>query len=211
MSAAINFFGGISSINNLAGSGLAFFGVGGFGAAIPVGSWQGRTFISDGNGVSQGPEVWNTQFLNAASGILGQVGTGIALTAFPNSQATLNVRFTYDVPVKTQNASIRIYDRTTITNPASGITTKMAQLIHPDPSQSNNGSGDASWTTDSTSGVVNLLNLCPCPGVSGLFAGNGANSTHTDTQHDYYVVLSCSPNTIGSKNLYGLYTYVEYL
>jgi hypothetical protein len=56
--ASFNFFGlgGASlSINNLNNSGLGFFGAGGFGNSVNVGSYQGTTFITDGNGINQGP------------------------------------------------------------------------------------------------------------------------------------------------------------
>ncbi len=98
MAPAINFSAGLISIENLAGSGLGFYGAGGFGGSVQVGFWQGRTFITDGNGVTQGPEAPNVQYLNAASGILGQVGTGIALTCIPNYQSTLQIDFTNDTP-----------------------------------------------------------------------------------------------------------------
>src|SRR5580692_3786680 len=96
MSANITFWAGSNQIQNLQGSGLGFYGAGGFGASVAVGAWNGRTFITDGLGLNQGPEANNVQFLNSASGILGQTGSGLALTAIPNAQATLEIRFTND-------------------------------------------------------------------------------------------------------------------
>lgn len=210
MAATIAFLAGQNFvIQDLAGSGLGFYGDAGFGASVKVGAWQGHSFITNGAGTTQGPEVANVKYLNLGSGILGQAGSGVALTAVPNYQATLNVRFTFDTPVKTQNAKVQIYDRTDPNKAASGVTTQAAQVIHPGTTQSNTGSGDTVWTAPAGSGVV--LNLCPSPGVSGLFAGNGANGAWSDTQHDWYVALSASPNSIGSKTLYGLWVYLEYL
>jgi hypothetical protein len=209
MTANLAFLGGLSTIQDLAGSGIAFFGDAGFGASIQVGAWQGHSYISDGSGGNQGPEVPNVKYANAGSGILGQAGSGIALTAIPNWQSTLNIRFTYDTPVKTQNAKLYIYDRSNTNNPASGVTTKVAQLIHPDISQSNNGSGDTSWWTPGGSGVV--VPFAPSPGRSGLYAGNGNNGLWTDTQHDWYAAISCSPTSIGSKTQFGAYFSVEFL
>lgn len=210
MAAAISFLAGQGfTIQDLAGSGLGFFGDAGFGASVQVGSYQGHTYITNGAGTTQGPEVDNVKYLNAGSGILGQAGSGIALTAIPNYQATLNVRFTYDTAVKVQNAVARIYDRSNIDNPASGVTTKVAEIIHPDTTQSNNGSGDTTWLTPGGSGVT--VSLAPSPGVSGLYAGNGSNSLWTDAQHDWYLALSGSPDSIGSKTQYGLYVSLEYL
>lgn len=210
MGAQIGFLAGSDfSINDLSGSGLGFYGDAGFGASVRVGEWQGRTFITNGNGTSQGPEVDNIKYLNAGSGIIGQAGSGVALTCIPNYLATLNVRFTYDTAVKTQNVQLRIYDRSNPNNPASGVTTKVAELIHPSLTQANNGSGDTTWNTPGGSGST--VSLAPSPGVSGLYAGNGNNGLWTDAQHDWYLAISASPDSIGSKTQYGLYVSLEFL
>lgn len=210
MSAAINFLAGQNfSIQNLSGSGLGFFGAAGFAASVLVGAWQDHTFITDGAGVNQGPEVANVKYLNAGSGILGQTGSGIALTAIPNYQASLNIRFTNDTAVKVQNAQLYIYDRSNINNPASGVTTAVAEIIHPGITQANTGSGDTVWAFPGGSGTV--LSLSPSPGTSGQYAGNGSNSLWVDTQHDWYVALSASPNSIGQKASYGSYISCEFL
>jgi hypothetical protein len=210
MAANIAFLAGNGfTIQDLAGSGLGFYGAAGFGASVLVGAYQGRTFITNGAGTTQGPEADNVQYLNAGSGILGQAGSGIALTCIPNYQSTFQIRFTYDTPVKTQNAQLRIYDRTNPDLPASGVLTKTAQIIHPDNTQGNSGSGDTTWNTPGGSGIVQ--NLCPSPGCSGLFAGNGNNGAWTDTTHDWYVAVSASPNSIGAKTQYGAWVQLEYL
>lgn len=210
MPAVISFLAGESfTIQDLAGSGLGFFGDAGWGASVRVGEWQGRTYITNGAGTTQGPEVDNVKYANAGSGIIGQTGSGIALTAIPNHQATLNIRFNYDTAVQVQNAKLRIYDRNDPDKPASGVTTKVAELIHPATTQTNNGSGDTTWQTPGGSGSV--LTLAPSPGVSGLYAGNGNDGGWRDTQHDWYVVMSASPDAIGAKTNYGAYVSLEFL
>lgn len=194
------------AINALAGSGLGFYGDGGFGESVSVGSYQGRTFITNSNGTAQGPEVDNVKFLNSASGILGQSGSGIALTAIPNYQSTLNIRFTHTSAVKTQNAKLRIFDRSDINNAASGVTTKVAEIIHPDTVQNNNGSGDSSWHTPAGSSVI--VDFVASPGESGQ-RPNGADTT--DDIHDWYSAVSASPDSVGSKTQFGLYFEVEFL
>jgi hypothetical protein len=210
MAPNINFLagGGGFPINNLGGSGLGFYGQAQFGASVNVAVYQQRTFITDATGSIQGPEVNNVTYLNAGSGILGQAGSGIALQAIPNWQATLNLRFNNDTPCKTQNARIMIFDRTNINNPASGVTTKAAQIIHPNPVQGPGGSGDTSWWTFNTAATGLIMPLANSPGTSG-FSPNGPGTT--DTQHDWYIVMSASPDSIGSKSQYGLYAYLEYL
>lgn len=214
MAAAINFYvNPATSEFNLetGGSGLGFYGDSGFGASVIVGEWQGRTYITDGNGVIQGSEGQNVKYLNSASGILGQASSGIGLTAIPNYQSTLNIRFTYDSAVQVQNAAVRIYDRSNINNPASGVTTKVAEIIHPSTVQGPTGSGDNFWLTPGGSGST--VGLSPSPGLSGWWAGDGSGvvSTRTDTTHDWYLAISASPDSIGSKTQYGLYASMEYL
>lgn len=204
--ATIRFYAGENfAINDLAGSGLGFYG-GGFGFSVEVGEWQDTTFITNGNGTSQGPQVDNVKYLNTASGILNGAGSGVALTAMPNYLATLRVNFNHSSSVRTQNAKLRIYDRSSINNPASGVTTKVAELIHPDTVQNNNGSGDTTWNTPAGSAVI--MDLVASPGTSGL-RPNGASTQ--DVDHDWYVAISASPDSIGAKTLYGLYVELEYL
>lgn len=216
--ASIDFYAGNSAfvINNLSGSGLGFYG-GGFGFSVAVASYQDTTFITNGAGTSQGPQVNNIKWMNIGSGIVNSASSGLPLTSIPNYLATLNVRFTHTVAVKTQNAKLRIYDRAAINNPASGVTTKVAQLIHPDTIANNNGSGDSIWVGTATnvqtgtatvggSGIV--VSLVASPGPSGTSV-NGPSTT--TTQHDWYVAISASPDSIGSKTLYGLYVELEYL
>ncbi len=209
MSASIKFLAGNGfAIDDLSGSGLGFYGDAGFGASVRVGDYQGRTYVTSADGASQGPEAANVKYFNQGSGILGQTGSGVSLTSIPNSQATLNVRFNYDTPVRVQSAEARIYDRTDPNRAASGVLVKMAEVIHPTITQTNNGSGDTTWYTPAGSSVV--VPLAPSPGVSGLYAGNGSNGSWQDSQHDWYLNISMSPNAIGSK-LAGLYVSLEYL
>jgi hypothetical protein len=200
--------GGGFPINDLSGSGLGFYGNANFGASVPVASYQQRTFITDATGAIQGPEVNNVMYLNPGSGILGQQGSGIALQAIPNWQATLNIRFNNDTSVRTQNAKMMIYDRVNTNNAASGVTTKAAQFIHPNPVQGPGGSGDSSWWNFNYTTPGLTMPLVASPGMSGL-SPSGANTV--DVQHDWYVAISGSPDSIGSKTQYGLYVSLEYL
>lgn len=210
MAANISWFAGKNfQIDDLSGSGLGFYGDAGFGASVRVGEYNGRTFITDSTGSTQGAEVSSVKYLSPTEGILGQTGSGIALTAFCNHEATLNIRFTYDTAVKTQNAEFRIYDRNNINNPPSGVTVKVAEIIHPTITQVNNGSGDTTWITPAGSGVV--VDLCPSPGLSGLYAGNGNDGQWSDTQHDWYLLISVSPDSIGAKTHLGAFVQLEYL
>ena len=206
--AAIDFY---ADTFNLNGSGLGFYGSS-FGQSVDVGSYQNTTYITNSNGTAQGELVNNIRYQGSAPYASGYVASELDptnLTHIPNYLATLNVRFTHSSAVKAQNVKCRIYDRSSINNPASGVTTKLAELIHPDTVTGAGGSGDTAWLTPAGSSVI--VDLAPSPGISGLYAGNGSNSVRSDTRHDWYMAISASPDSIGSKTLYGLYISLEYL
>lgn len=205
--AEIKFFADTFGITNLNGSGLGFYGAS-FGQSVNVGEYQTTTYITNSLGTSQGPQTNNNKYLNSMSGYLNGQTSGTLLTSWPNYLATLKVEFTHSTPVQIQNAKFRIYDRVNIDNNASGVTTKVAQLIHPDIIQNNNGSGNTTWVTANGSGSI--LDLANSPGPSGIYAGNGSNSTYSSTLHHHYIAISSSPDSIGSK-LYAGYYSLEYL
>jgi len=202
---------------DLSGSGLGFFGASGFGSSVQVGQYQGSTYATDGSASVQGASAGNIKYTNAGSGIIAAGASGVGLQVVPNHKATVNVRFTHTTPVKVQNCEMRIYDRYSINNPASGVTTKVAEIIHPDVLERSYsgvtlvGSGDDQWHTPKGSGVV--VSFANSPGSSGFYAGNGtsASSVRSDKRHDWYAAISSSPDSIGNKTKYGLYFAVEYI
>lgn len=203
--AAISFFAGSElAISNLSGSGLGFYGSS-FGSSVQVGSYQDTTWITDSNGTIQGPQSDNVKWTHPSSGSINGAAS-VNLNQIPNYLSTLNIRFTHTSAVKTQNAKLRIFDRSNINNNPSGVTCKVAEIVHPDTTQTATGSGSSSWTTVAGSGSV--LSLTASPGQSG-YRPNGANTT--DMTHDWYVCISPSPDTIGSKTMFGLYIELEYL
>lgn len=190
----------------LAGSGLGFFGAGGFGNSVAVGSWQDNTYITDGNGTTEGSIVNNIKYQSSESGIYDDVVYN--LRDIPNRLATLNIRFTHDTAVKCQNAALRIFDRNNIANPPSGVLCRVAELVHPYTTQTGDqsGSGDTDWNTPS--GTNEMTFTLNSPGISGE---SPQGDLTTDVRHDFYVALSASPDSIGSKTNFGLYFEVEYL
>ena len=193
--------------NNIAigGSGIGFFGSAGFGSSVAVGEYQSSTYITNGNGTVQGAEINNVKYVHPSSGLSG--ASTLTLRNIPNYKATLNVRFTSTTPVKTQNVQVRIYDRSNINNSPSGVTTKVAEIIHPSTSETGLlGSGSSTWSTLAGSGTI--LSLANSPGSSGL-SPSGVNTV--DTRHDWYLALSASPDSIGSKTQYGFWIQLEYL
>lgn len=205
--AQINFIGGggAFTISNLSGSGIIFAGAG-QGQSVAVGSYQDTSWIGSADGTSYAQQINNNKYMNAMSGILNSASSGVQIRCFPNYLATLNISFTHTSAVKTQNAKLYIYDRYATSNPASGVTTKAAEIIHPDTTQVMNGSGDIFWLTPTGSSVI--VDLVASPGQSGTSI-NGTNTTQNI--HDWYVALSASPDSIGSKDKFGAFFSVEYL
>lgn len=210
MAAQLKFYSDTNEIGG--GSGLGFYGSS-FGNSVRVGEYQQTTYITNAAGTAQGPQTDNIKFHNMGSGYVNSATDPTGLRRIPNADATMNIRFTNDTPVNVQAVELRIYDRISVSNPASGVTTYVVEHIHPDGSQAGPlGSGGATWTVFSgISSATGFLTLAKNPGVSGLQAGNGLNGGATSSRHDWYVSLSASPDSIGSKSSYGLYVSLEYL
>jgi hypothetical protein len=205
---------GTFQIADLAGSGLGFYG-GGFGESVAVGQAQDKTFVTNSTGTSQGVEAWNVKYANSGSGLVGRGSTAIPLKAIPNWQSTLNIRFSNASAVRTQNIKAYIYDRVLPTSPASGVTTYLAEIVHPvtvQDSGSPTGSGSTAWEVFTTANQATPtqrepVTLTSSPGSGGL-RPSGSNTT--DVRHDWYLALSASPDGIGSKQ-FGLWVQLEYL
>lgn len=208
MAAELSFYVGDSFLTYIsAGSGIGFYGSS-FGASVPVGAWQDTTYVTNSVGTLQNIQCDNVKWThNASGGIAG--GNSLPLTSIPNDIATLNIRFTYDSAVRVQNAQLRIYDRSTVTRGASGVTTAVAEIVHPSPIQGATGSGSTTWFYASGTYNNSAFSLKDSPGISGIW--NNGTSVKQDTRHDWYLALSASPDSIGSKTLYGLYCSLEYL
>lgn len=201
---AIGFYAYDDGIYNLAGSGLGFYGSA-FGTSVNVGSYQDSTWVTDSTGTVQAQQVNNVKYTHPSSGSLNGL-TSIGLLNVPNQLATLNIRFTNATSVRTQNAKVYIYDRNNINNSPSGVTCKVIEIIHPSTAQTGNtGSGDSTWTTLYGSGSTK--SLISSPGVSGQ---RPSGSSTTNTRHDWYLGISPSPDSVGSKT-FALYFEVEYL
>ena len=206
MPAAINFFALENHTAHLSGSGLGFFGST-FGDSVQIGQYQDSTFITNSNGTIEGSQSTNVKFVHPNSGSINAL-TPIAALNMPNYLATLNIRFTNDVAVRCQNPKVYIFDRVNINNNPSGVLCKVMEIVHPSPLQTGlTGSGSANWVTVNGSGSILNLSNNPSPGLSGI-APNGGSTV--SARHDYFLNISCSPNSVGSKT-FGMYTSIEYL
>lgn len=209
MAAVIDFF-----VNNLTadfnidlnGSGLGFYGST-FGSSVAVGSYQDKTFVTNSTGIIEGSVVRNVKWTHANSGEANTVN--LNLQKIPNFESTLNVRFTNDSAVQATNVELRIYDGSDITAAAEGVLPQVAEIIHVSTSQAVTGSGDSAWIQPS--GDMVTVTMADSPGMSGLYAQDGTGSTESSVRHDWFNIISASPNSIGSKTNFGLYFSIEYL
>lgn len=172
------------------------------------------------------------------SGFSHNGASAIGNSGLPNYYAPLKIQFTHTTGVRVQNCKLRIFDRNDITRHASGVTTKVYEVRHPHPQPVHNvGSGtlthrgitDFGWTEfDPADPEVADLTFTASPGLSGLNTSaaetlpsglddgtinwlTNEGAAHVSNTHDWFVALSASPDSIGSKTDFGLYFTLEYL
>jgi hypothetical protein len=213
MAAAINFYAGQGggTFTSLNSSGLGFFGAS-FGTSVQVGEYQDSTYISASDGSAPaGPQATNCKYDTVTSGVIINGDGAVVPSAVAINSGTMNVRFTFDTAVKTQNCELRIFDRTTIANGATGVVTRVCQLSNGGSGVTSSGTSEApashtGWIAPSGSGTT--MALLYGAGSGGL---SPSGTDTQDTRHDWYLCLSASPNSIGSKEAFGLYVQLEYL
>jgi hypothetical protein len=215
MGAAVNFYAGLgdeASAVDLSGSGIGFYGAS-FGTSVQVGQYQDTSFITNSTGSAQGPQTDNNKYQGDVSGVDNN-GDGVThIRELALESGTVNVRFTNDTAVDTQNGEARIFDRSDINAGASGVTTQVAQLVtglsgvEPTTGAAQAwDAGEDGWLALSGSGTVMVLLNSPGSGGQG-----GSGAAGEDTRHDWYLALSASPDSIGSKTLFGLFIQLEFL
>jgi len=217
-----------SGIPHAAGSGLGFYG-NGYGLSVPVGQYQDTTWVTNANGTAVDSYQLNNNKYTSMSGVSINGSNSIVTSGIPNYLSSLNIRFTHNTAVKTQNCKLRIYDRNNINNQASGVTTQVYEVRHPHVEQTtqgltHRGTDHHRWNDFEYGDNMTDVIFTSSPGTSGLntssedplaVAPNVLNlstqaGAHQSTRHDWYCALSSSPHEIGSK-LYALYFTLEYL
>ncbi len=129
---------GTAAVENFGGSGLAFYGSTA-GSSVQIGSYQDKSFIASSDGSTYTSETNNIKYVadtfpSGQTTIGGQFGgpNNIGLSGVKTFQGTLGIQFGHTSEVKVQNAQLRIYDRSNVNNPASGVNTKVAEIINHD-------------------------------------------------------------------------------
>ena len=132
---------GIGTQQNIAGSGLGFYGAS-FGSSVQIGSYQDTTFVTNAAGTDTGPAANNVKYTTPASGLSTMVTSGVPLAKINSSNRTFHVNFDHSSHVNVQNCQLRIYDRGNISYPASGVVTKVAEIVNFD------GKTTPAWLTN---------------------------------------------------------------
>jgi len=210
MAAEIKFYAGSGPYGTEVGtgSGIGFYGSS-FGASVQVGSYQDSSYMTNSAGSANYGAATNTKYPGNASGVIIDDDPEVQLSGLPLTSGTVNVRFTFDSAVKTQNCELRIYDRTDKDNNPSGVTCQVAQLVNGGSGVSS--SGTAEGTNDGWSslyGSGSTMVMLYSPGSGGL---SPSGTDTEDTRHDWYFCLSATPTSIGSKTQFGLWVELEYL
>lgn len=174
---------------DISSSGIGAFGSGGFGYSVPVSEYQGSTYVTNSSASLQGPALSNVKYIHANSGLVAG-STTLNLRAIPNSQSTFEIRVTSDTAISLQNSRLYVTERTSTTGVPAGMTTQVAEIDHTGAAQDNVGLGNTSWA--SVAGSGNYLALGDSPGPSGWGSGQSV-------LHSYYIAMSISPNSVGSK------------
>ena len=128
---------GTPSVRTLSGSGLAFFGATA-GSSVQIGNYQDTTYVSNGDGSSYTDASNNIKFQKTATYPSGKCTLEATpgspyengLTGVRTFYGSLGIEFGHTSQVNIQNCQLRIYDRSNVNYPASGVSTKVGELVN---------------------------------------------------------------------------------
>ncbi len=155
---------------------VQFAGSGGFDSKITVGSYNDTTHVkSSGNANDSSANTpHNNKWLTSTTVSLNGAGS-TALSAATTAACALKINFADAASVATSAAKFYAYDGTTTTVNPTAVTFKAAQQ------------GNSTWVDAET--VTTPLNL--------------ADQT-ASTSHDFFILASASPDSVGLKSAFSL-------
>lgn len=161
---------------------VQFAGSGGFDTAITVGEYNDTTHVESSVGAndSSGNTPNNNKFISAAGGTGGDSqadwGGGTEdLDQITNGEAALHINFAHSPAVAITNHIFYAYDGSTPTNGPTDVTFQCAEV------------GDTNFTNAEGSGSALSI-----------------NDSSSATSHDFYIVVSASPDSVGEKTAFTL-------
>lgn len=154
---------------------VQFAAAGGFDSKVTVGQYNDSMHVkSSGNANdSSGNTPRNNKFLTGTT-VSVNGGGSVNLNTVTTGNSALRINFSDPASVAITGAIFYAYDGTTPATPPVGVTFKAAEQ------------GDASWTDAEGSGSPVTL-----------------NDKAANTSHDFYLIISASPDSVGLKS-YGL-------
>jgi hypothetical protein len=159
---------------------IQFAGSGGFDTAITVGEYNDTTHVESSVGAddSSGNTPKNNKFISQTGGgggdSQGDWGDGTEdIDAITGAECALKINFSHGSSVITTDAVFYSYDGTTPATKAVDIDVRGAELA------------DTNWTEIEGSGSPVTI----------------ADDT-TSTSHDYYLLVSASPESVGEKTAF---------
>lgn len=148
-----------------------------FGSKIGVGEYNDSTHVEDeeGGDVSEENGPFNSKFISEAGGTGGvsqvDIGEGtVDLDSVLDEECPLLINFSHDTSVITEDAIFYAYDGETTTEAPVGVICYIAEV------------GNTAWTD--TAGSGSALSL---------------SDQETDTSHDFFILVSASPDSVGEK------------
>jgi hypothetical protein len=159
---------------------LQFAGAGGFDSKVTVNAYNDSTHVksSGGANLSSANTPNNVKFISQTGGTGGDSqadwGDGTEdIDAITNGEATLKINFSDASSVITEDAIFYAYNGTTPATAPANVDVRCAEV------------GDALFTQAEGSGSALTI-----------------NDDTASTSHDYYILVSASPLTVGLKSAF---------
>jgi hypothetical protein len=164
-----------SSPTTIEATDIIQFAGGTFDSAITVGEYNSSTHVESSVGADDSSGNTPNNNKYVASGT-GDWGDGTeSLSNITNAECTLKINFSDGASVTTTGHIFYAYDGTTTTAVPTGVTFQAAE------------SGDAAWTN-----------------AEGSAAALTITDDTASTSHDYYILISASPESVGEKTAFKL-------
>ncbi|MBF83863.1 MAG: hypothetical protein CL489_05235 [Acidobacteria bacterium] len=130
---------GTAAVQTIGASGLAFYGTNA-ASSVQIGEYQDNTYVANADGSVYKDQTNNIKYVadtfpSGKTVLGGQIvnpSVSCGLSGVKSFQGTVGIEFGHTTAVKIQNAQLRIYDRANVNYPASGVNTKVAEIINHD-------------------------------------------------------------------------------
>lgn len=155
---------------------IQFAGSGGFDTAITVGEYNDSTHVESSVGAndSSGNTPHNNKYLTSST-VSVNGGGSTALSGVTTTNCALKINFAHGSAVAVSSHTIYAYDGTTTTAVPTGVTFYIAEQ------------GDTNWTN-----------------AEGSAAALSVADSASATSHDFYFLISASPESVGEKTAFAI-------